>query len=54
VLERTLAQEANHRIKNDLQTAADLLLLAPSRRQRRAASTRRRRAFARSRPFTAC
>jgi two-component sensor histidine kinase len=27
-LERTLAQEANHRIKNDLQTAADLLLLA--------------------------
>src|SRR5207247_1260089 len=26
-LERTLAQEANHRIKNDLQTAADLLLL---------------------------
>lgn len=27
-LERTLAQEANHRIKNDLQTAADFLLLA--------------------------
>ena len=27
-LEHTLAQEANHRIKNDLQTAADLLLLA--------------------------
>lgn len=27
-LERTLAHEANHRIKNDLQTAADLLLLA--------------------------
>jgi two-component sensor histidine kinase len=27
-VERTLAQEANHRIKNDLQTAADLLLLA--------------------------
>lgn len=27
-LERTLTQEANHRIKNDLQTAADLLLLA--------------------------
>jgi two-component sensor histidine kinase len=27
-LERALAQEANHRIKNDLQTAADLLLLA--------------------------
>ena len=27
-LERTLAREANHRIKNDLQTAADLLLLA--------------------------
>jgi two-component sensor histidine kinase len=27
-LERTLAQEANHRIKNDLQAAADLLLLA--------------------------
>jgi two-component sensor histidine kinase len=27
-LEQTLAQEANHRIKNDLQTAADLLLLA--------------------------
>jgi two-component sensor histidine kinase len=27
-LERTLAKEANHRIKNDLQTAADLLLLA--------------------------
>jgi len=27
-LERTLALEANHRIKNDLQTAADLLLLA--------------------------
>jgi two-component sensor histidine kinase len=26
-LERTLATEANHRIKNDLQTAADLLLL---------------------------
>ena len=26
-LERTLAQEANHRIKNDLQAAADLLLL---------------------------
>jgi len=26
-LARTLAQEANHRIKNDLQTAADLLLL---------------------------
>jgi two-component sensor histidine kinase len=26
-LERTLGQEANHRIKNDLQTAADLLLL---------------------------
>jgi two-component sensor histidine kinase len=26
--ERTLAREANHRIKNDLQTAADLLLLA--------------------------
>jgi two-component sensor histidine kinase len=26
-LERTLAQEASHRIKNDLQTAADLLLL---------------------------
>jgi two-component sensor histidine kinase len=26
-LERTLAQEANHRIKNDLQIAADLLLL---------------------------
>jgi len=26
-LERTLAKEANHRIKNDLQTAADLLLL---------------------------
>jgi two-component sensor histidine kinase len=26
--ERTLATEANHRIKNDLQTAADLLLLA--------------------------
>jgi two-component sensor histidine kinase len=26
-VERTLAQEANHRIKNDLQTAADLLLL---------------------------
>jgi two-component sensor histidine kinase len=26
-LERTLAREANHRIKNDLQTAADLLLL---------------------------
>jgi two-component sensor histidine kinase len=28
VLERALAKEANHRIKNDLQTAADLLLLA--------------------------
>jgi two-component sensor histidine kinase len=28
VLERALATEANHRIKNDLQTAADLLLLA--------------------------
>jgi two-component sensor histidine kinase len=27
-LQRTLAREANHRIKNDLQTAADLLLLA--------------------------
>jgi two-component sensor histidine kinase len=27
-LERTLAKEANHRIKNDLQAAADLLLLA--------------------------
>ena len=27
-MERTLAQEANHRIKNDLQAAADLLLLA--------------------------
>lgn len=27
-LEQTLAREANHRIKNDLQTAADLLLLA--------------------------
>lgn len=27
-LERTLARESNHRIKNDLQTAADLLLLA--------------------------
>jgi two-component sensor histidine kinase len=27
-LERTMAQEANHRIKNDLQVAADLLLLA--------------------------
>jgi two-component sensor histidine kinase len=27
-LERTLAREANHRIKNDLQSAADLLLLA--------------------------
>ena len=27
-LERTLSSEANHRIKNDLQTAADLLLLA--------------------------
>lgn len=27
-LERTLTKEANHRIKNDLQTAADLLLLA--------------------------
>jgi two-component sensor histidine kinase len=27
-LERTLAREANHRIKNDLQTTADLLLLA--------------------------
>jgi two-component sensor histidine kinase len=27
-LERALAHEANHRIKNDLQTAADLLLLA--------------------------
>jgi two-component sensor histidine kinase len=27
-LEQTLAKEANHRIKNDLQTAADLLLLA--------------------------
>lgn len=27
-LERTLAKESNHRIKNDLQTAADLLLLA--------------------------
>jgi two-component sensor histidine kinase len=27
-LERALAREANHRIKNDLQTAADLLLLA--------------------------
>jgi two-component sensor histidine kinase len=27
-LERSLAREANHRIKNDLQTAADLLLLA--------------------------
>jgi len=27
-LERTLSREANHRIKNDLQTAADLLLLA--------------------------
>lgn len=27
-LERTLAREANHRIKNDLQTAADFLLLA--------------------------
>jgi two-component sensor histidine kinase len=27
-LERSRAQEANHRIKNDLQTAADLLLLA--------------------------
>jgi two-component sensor histidine kinase len=27
-LERALAKEANHRIKNDLQTAADLLLLA--------------------------
>jgi two-component sensor histidine kinase len=27
-LERTLAREAHHRIKNDLQTAADLLLLA--------------------------
>ena len=26
-LERTLAREANHRIKNDLQTAADFLLL---------------------------
>jgi two-component sensor histidine kinase len=26
-IERTLAREANHRIKNDLQTAADLLLL---------------------------
>ena len=26
-LERTLAREANHRIKNDLQAAADLLLL---------------------------
>src|SRR5439155_19481039 len=26
-LERTLAREANHRIKNDLQTVADLLLL---------------------------
>jgi two-component sensor histidine kinase len=26
-LERTLAKEANHRIKNDLQSAADLLLL---------------------------
>jgi two-component sensor histidine kinase len=26
-VERTLAREANHRIKNDLQTAADLLLL---------------------------
>jgi len=26
-LERTLAREANHRIKNDLQTAADLLML---------------------------
>jgi len=26
-LERTLAKEANHRIKNDLQTVADLLLL---------------------------
>src|SRR5438445_576869 len=30
-LERTLAQEANHRIKNDLQTAADLLLLGRPR-----------------------
>jgi two-component sensor histidine kinase len=27
-LERTLSREANHRIKNDLQTAADLLMLA--------------------------
>lgn len=27
-LERTLAQEASHRVKNDLQTAADFLLLA--------------------------
>ena len=27
-LERTMAREANHRIKNDLQVAADLLLLA--------------------------
>jgi two-component sensor histidine kinase len=27
-LERVLAKEANHRIKNDLQTAADLLMLA--------------------------
>src|SRR5439155_13455095 len=26
-LERTLAKEGNHRIKNDLQTVADLLLL---------------------------
>jgi Signal transduction histidine kinase len=26
-LERTRAQEASHRVKNDLQTAADLLLL---------------------------
>src|SRR4029077_19530196 len=26
-LERTLSREANHRIKNDLQAAADLLLL---------------------------
>ena len=30
-LARTLAQEANHRIKNDLQTAADLLLLGRPR-----------------------
>jgi two-component sensor histidine kinase len=36
-LERTLAKEANHRIKNDLQTVADLLLLGrPDSREGRA------------------